>query len=60
MQNLVSNMTFLSLAVASFVGVTPALQAHDYPVAGSLVILGLVMFFLYEKTPPTTPTPPVV
>ena len=55
MQNLVSNMTFLSLAVASFVGVPPALQAHDYPVSVGLVVLGLILFFLYEKTPPTTP-----
>ena len=56
MNIIATNMTFLSLAVASFVAVTPALQAHDFSLAGSLTLVGLILFFLYEKTPPSTPS----
>jgi VIT1/CCC1 family predicted Fe2+/Mn2+ transporter len=51
--NLTSNVTFLSLAMGSFVGVMPALQAHDYIVAGGLALLGVILVFIYEKTPAT-------
>lgn len=49
-----SNVTLFSLAVASFIGVTPALQAHDYIVAGGLTILGIIMVYIYHLIP--TPT----
>lgn len=54
MNNTTSNVTFLSLAIASFVGVAPALQAHDFIVAGGLALLGIILVFVYEKTPSST------
>jgi hypothetical protein len=54
--NLTSNMTFLTLSIASLGGVVQALQSHDYIVAGGMLVFGLIMVFVYEKTPATTPT----
>ncbi len=54
--NTVSNITFLTLAIGSLGGVVASLQAHDYIVAGGMLVFGLIMVWVYEKTPPTTPT----
>lgn len=52
--NTTSNVTFLTLAIGSLSGVIASLQVHDYSVAIGMFIFGIVMVFVYEKTPPTT------
>lgn len=44
-----SDVTLMTLAFGALGGVTPALTAHDYPVAGGLVVLGVVLVYLYHK-----------
>ncbi len=45
----VSDVTFMSLALADFMAASTNLTNHDYPVAGGLVVLGVVLVYLYHK-----------
>lgn len=53
MNNTIANITLLTLGTGSLGGVLPAIQAHDYVVAASMLVFGLVMILVYEKMPPT-------
>ncbi len=44
-----SDVTLLSLALADFTATTTFLVAHDYPVAGGLFVIGIVLIYLYHK-----------
>lgn len=44
-----SDVTFLSLALADFTATTTFLVAHDYPVAGGLFVIGIVLVYFYHK-----------
>lgn len=52
-----TDVTFMSLAIADFTAATAFLTDHDYPVAVGLVVLGVLLVYLYHKfgsaTPPT-------
>lgn len=45
----VTDVTLMTLALGALGGVTPALMSHDYPVAGGLLVLGVVLTYLYHK-----------
>ena len=44
-----TDVTFMSLALADFMAAATSLSAHDYPVAGGLVVIGVVLVYLYHK-----------
>lgn len=44
-----TDVTLFTLAIAALGAVAPALSAHDYPVAGGLAILGVILVYLYHK-----------
>jgi hypothetical protein len=54
--NTASNVTFLTLSIGSLAGVVPSLTSHDWILSAGLLVFGLVMVFVYEKTPPTVST----
>lgn len=43
------DVTFMSLALADFTGVSTALIAHDYTVAGGLFVVGVGLVYLYHR-----------
>lgn len=43
------DVTFMSLSLGAFSGATTYLVAHDYPVAGGLFMIGIVLTYLYHK-----------
>lgn len=49
MNNLTTDVTFMSLALADFSGAAVALGQHDYYVAGGLAVLGVILVTLYHK-----------
>ena len=49
-----TDLTFMSLAMADFALAGTQLVAHDYYVAGGLVIVGVVLVYLYHKFGSTT------
>ena len=44
-----TDVTFMSLALGDFTAAATYLVNHDYPVAGGLMILGVILVFLYHK-----------
>lgn len=53
------DVTFMSLALADFSGVTAALVNHDLLLAGGLLVTGVILVVLYHMFgSPSSPTPP--
>ncbi len=52
-----TDVTLLSMALADFGAVTTYLVNHDYPVAGGLFVVGILLVYLYHKLgTPSIPT----
>ncbi len=43
------DVTFLSLSLGSFSAATTFLVSHDFPVAGGLFFMGIVLVYIYHK-----------
>ena len=49
MNNVTTDVTFLSLALGDFSVATTQLINHDYYVAGGLALLGVLLVYMYHK-----------
>ncbi len=49
-----TDVTLLTLAMGALSGSIATLTQHDYPVAGGLLVIGIVLIYLYHKLGSTT------
>jgi hypothetical protein len=54
--NATANVAFLTLATGSIGTAVEMVKAGNYIGGGIMVVISVLLFLAYEKTPPTTPT----